>query len=430
MNETTQLPTIEKPRGYQALLSLMEESFLKDAFSPDSAQSGYSLNQRQIFSKEEAQVLVQQARPVLTEINGALLAALESAQPTNGEEIIQEIKNFFDDREEESIYVNRAVISCGKKFLTDDLEEGSLKIRQAQIITISLQRLFGDYKYLPLQFAINSNVLKPGILKPDESDRSFAKISELEELWNRVDNLRRRAQENQKKEANPAAANENSNVDSGAKNPLAFIRKLFTSSPETEEVSEASHTQKIEGLSKSEVEEMFETISSGFFKQYLLSAYYSAFKKMFRLLEESHYQYQEQEAERQRYQDIQLERKKYQIFVEMHQEDPNSEVVMLQPLMGYAILKKRLFYRAEESQVKEKYKVENHGSAFPYHSVKIRSSENSDWKEIMRVYISGTQVENVMEQGGVAILMDKSDKTRAVLESIGKGELLDTFDLL
>jgi|GEM_PF-5042509 len=179
----------EKPRGYQALLSLAGDEFLKKVFDPDYASDGFGLNYRGLFSKEEAEKLRSIAHPIIGVFNQELLSSLQKARPDTFELIKKHINDFFSDFFHEQRAINQAVYDCAELISPQTDEENSSLANQLRVIVLTIKNILGDNSFLPFQLSI----FDPKVIsitpdsRPPLSDKQYLQNS----LFNLIDRTSR-----------------------------------------------------------------------------------------------------------------------------------------------------------------------------------------------------------------------------------------------
>ncbi len=395
----------EKPRGYQALLSLAGEEFLKKAFDPDSASEGYSLNQRRVFSKEEAERLSSIAHPLISALNQELHISLQKAKPSTFELIEKNIKDYFFDYLAKEKAIDQAVYACAELASSQTDEENSSLVSQLKFIILTLKRILGDNSLLPFQLSIYD----PKVIninpasQPTYSDKEYLQNS----LFNLIDRT-------PSKKESPTTNPPKKSILSRA------VNSLRGHTNKAEDLKSSSQTPE-QSLSREQVNGVLDILISAYFKHYLIDAYQSMFNLYFTTIHQQHNDYQEREKEKVEAAIMNLEREEYL------ETNPTARLVTLQPIFGLPLLLKTMLFEKDKPEIAEVYKVHQKGKYVPYYSVEVAIEDPpgvKNWREILRVYQSDGDPQNAMTTTATVIIVDESPEVIQLLKSIKKQDLL------
>lgn len=398
----------EKPRGYQALLSLAGEEFLKKAFDPDSASEGYSLNQRRVFSKEEAERLSSIAHPLISALNQELHISLQKAKPSTFELIEKHIKDYFFDHLAKERAIDQAVFACAELASSQTNEENSSLVSQLKFIILALKRILGNNSLLPFQLSIYD----PKVINGDPASRTT--YSDKEYLQNSLfDLIDRTPSKKESPKANPPKKSLLSRA----------VDILRGHTNKAEDLKSSSQTPE-QSLSREQVNGVLDILISAYFKHYLIDAYRSMFNLYFTTIHQQHNDYQEREKEKVEAAIMNLEREEYLEYLETN---PKARLVTLQPIFGLPLLLKTMLFEKDKPKIAEVYKVHQKGKYIPYYSVEVAVEDQpgeKNWREILRVYQSDGDPQNAMTTTATVIIVDESPEVIQLLESIKKQDLL------
>lgn len=400
--------------GFQPLLESAGRKYLEVAFTPNPDEFAQTLNEHGQFSKQDTIQLQTVCQPSIAEINNDLLEHLEQSQPQTSSEIEQSIHKYFHNSERFNSFLREALTEVERKFGAEaepDANRKSIRQLQLKVVVNALTRQFGLNASQPFTFKIDSSRIIDQSQATDEYRSSETKQDLIEELWQRVEEIRVNRQAAKPKEQGSQAEPPPNSLTAKL---TALITRTLTAEAERE--TPAAEETGPDPLTKQELEGLIDIMIDGHIKLYLFQSYFHVYQRLFDSLKSMHGQFERQQHK----EAIDLEAATMVAFVREHGDKPDSLLKHLREEFAYQTLFELIIPTDERPLNPETARIQTGGDIFPFIALELNLDQT--WQEVLRVYeIARNEDGNIIR--AAAIAQNLNPDTEAMLKQLDREQL-------